>query len=48
MAFWIVWRNPDYLEPLYTNVVGWVMIAVGVILYIAGIFWMRKLVNMEV
>ena len=48
VAFWIVWRNPGYLEPLYTNVVGWVMVAVGVVLYIAGIFWMRKLVNMEV
>ena len=48
VSFFIVFRNPGYLEPLYTNVVGWVMIAVGVTLYIAGIFWMRKLINMEV
>ncbi|MGB7982002.1 MAG: type II secretion system F family protein [Candidatus Nanopelagicales bacterium] len=48
VAFWIVWRNPGYLEPLYTNVVGWVMVAVGAVLYIGGVFWMRKLVTMEV
>ena len=33
---------------LCTTVMGWVMIAVGVVLYVIGIIWMRNLVKMEV
>lgn len=40
--------NPDYLEPMYTNPLGWAMLIVMAVLLVAGIFWMRKLVKVEV
>jgi tight adherence protein B len=48
VALFIAWRNPGYLVPLYTTLIGWVMLAGGFVLYLAGIIWMRNLVNMEV
>jgi tight adherence protein B len=48
VGLFVVWRNPGYLEPLLTTLAGWVMLAVGFVLYIIGILWMRNLVNMEV
>jgi tight adherence protein B len=48
IAFFVVLRNPGYLEPLYTTPIGWVMIGIGVLLYLMGVIWMRNLVNMEV
>ena len=48
VGFFVAWRNPGYLEPLVTTFAGWVMIAVGVVLYLIGVIWMRNLVNMEV
>ena len=36
IGLFIVWRNPGYLEPMVTTVLGWIMIAVGVILYVVG------------
>jgi tight adherence protein B len=40
--------RPDYMLPMFTQPVGWLMLAVGLVLYIAGIIWMRNLINMEV
>ena len=48
VGLFVAWRNPGYLEPLFTTLVGWVMIGVGVVLYLIGVLWMRNLVNMEV
>ena len=48
IALFITWRNPGYLEPMVTTVMGWIMIAVGVVLYIIGVIWMRNTVKMEV
>ena len=48
VGLFVVWRNPGYLEPLVTTVMGWVMIAIAVVLYVIGIIWLRNLVKMEV
>ena len=40
--------RPEYIMPLFTQPIGWVILGVGLILYIIGIIWMRNLVNMEV
>ena len=47
MAYLAV-ANPKYLRPMYTNPLGWVMLVVMACLLTAGIFWMRKLVKVEV
>jgi tight adherence protein B len=48
VAFFVTLRNPGYLEPMYTTLLGWVMIAVGAVLYVIGILWLRNLVRMEI
>ncbi len=40
--------NPDYLAPMFSSPLGWVMLTVMAFLLIAGIFWMKKLVKVEV
>lgn len=40
--------NPDYISLLWSNVLGIAMMAFGVLAMVAGIFWMRKVVNVEV
>ncbi len=40
--------SPSYLEPMYTNPIGWVMLGVMAVLLVVGIFWMKKLVKVEV
>lgn len=40
--------NPEYAEPLYTTTVGIVMSIGAALLMAAGIFWMMKIVNIEV
>lgn len=48
MALLLYMRSPDYLEPLYTTSRGLTMLAVTGVLMIAGFFWMRKIVKIEV
>ena len=48
IALFITWRNPGYLEPMVTTVMGWIMIAIGAVLYIIGVIWLRNTVKMEV
>ena len=40
--------NPSYIEPMFTNRLGWAMLVVMAVLLLAGIFWMRKVVKVEV
>lgn len=40
--------NPTYLRPMYTSPLGWVMLIVMAILLSAGIFWMKKVVKVDV
>ncbi len=47
-ALYLVIARPEYLEPLYTTVIGWIMIGGGVFLLAVGGFWLRKVVKVEV
>jgi len=40
--------NPDYLQPLIDSPTGRIAIVVGILLMGAGIFWMKKIVDIEV
>ena len=40
--------NPEYLAPLISDVLGWIMLGVGAVLMLVGTLWMRKIVNVEV
>lgn len=40
--------RPSYLRLLYTSAFGWAMIIVAALLYIGGIFWLRRVVRVEV
>jgi tight adherence protein B len=48
MLIFMVLFRPEFVAPLFTTPIGWVMLAMGSIAYIVGILWMRNLVNMEV
>ena len=48
MGLLLFMRSPDYLEPLYTTSKGLTMLAVTGALMIAGFFWMKKIVKIEV
>jgi len=40
--------NPNYLEPLISTVIGYILLGVMAVLLTVGIFWMKKLVKVEV
>ncbi len=40
--------RPEYITPMFEQPIGWVIVGSGIVAYIAGIFWMRNLVRMEV
>jgi tight adherence protein B len=40
--------RPEYLEPMLTNQLGWVMLGAAVVMMIVGAFWLKKTVKVEV
>jgi tight adherence protein B len=48
IALYLAAVNPDYLSLLFTTGVGMVMIGVASCLMIVGIYWMRKIVKIDV
>ncbi len=40
--------RPEYLEPMFTNKLGWIMLAGGFVMMVVGGFWMKKMVKVEV
>jgi tight adherence protein B len=47
-ALYLALAKPQYLEPLVTEVLGWLLLGLGVVLLIVGALWMRKAVKVEV
>jgi tight adherence protein B len=41
-------NNRDYLQPLLDATIGRIAILAGLVLMAGGIFWLRKIVNIEV
>jgi tight adherence protein B len=48
MALFLWTTNPDYLEPLLTTTFGQIAIGVGLLLMAAGIFWLKKIVDIKI
>jgi tight adherence protein B len=40
--------KPDYVKPMYTTPIGWILVAAMSVLLGAGIFWMSKLAKVDV
>jgi tight adherence protein B len=47
-ALYLLLVRPEYLKPLVTDPLGWLMIGVGVVLLVVGALWMTKAVKVEV
>jgi tight adherence protein B len=48
MAGFLFTTNPAYINTLFTNTFGIVAVIVGLVLMLAGIIWLRRIVNIEV
>ncbi|MGZ4589850.1 MAG: type II secretion system F family protein [Actinomycetes bacterium] len=47
-TLYLVLSRPDYLRPLVTQPLGWLLVVTGSVLLTVGIIWMRKAVKVEV
>lgn len=47
MALVLYSSNPDYMDPLFSRTIGWVMLGAAVGLLLAGAFWLKKLIDIE-
>lgn len=47
MAIILYSSNPDYMDPLFSRTIGWIMLGVAVGLLAAGAFWLKKLIDIE-
>jgi tight adherence protein B len=48
VGFLIYLIEPPYLEVLFNETVGRLLLAVGLTLQIIGYFWIRKIVDIEI
>jgi tight adherence protein B len=40
--------NPDYMKPMFTQTAGHIMLGISVVMIVAGFFWMKKVVTIDV
>jgi tight adherence protein B len=48
IALYLYATNPNYIGKLFESTYGIIMVVGGVVLMVAGIFWMRKIVDIDV
>ena len=48
MTLFLWTSNRDYLLPLFENTFGLISVGIGLVLIAAGIFWLRKIIDIEV
>jgi tight adherence protein B len=48
LGFYMFAVNPDYIGLLFTTTVGLVMLITSACLLVLGIFWMKKIVDIDV
>src|SRR5690606_32259984 len=48
MGLFLWSTNPEYIGPLFQETFGLIALGVGVVLMTAGIFWLRKIINIDV
>ena len=47
-ALYLALVRPSYIEPLVTELLGWLMLGFGAVLLIVGALWLRKAIKVEV
>ncbi|MFI7589475.1 type II secretion system F family protein [Spongisporangium articulatum] len=47
-ALFLIFFKPDYIAPLLSTLLGWIMLGVGTLLLIVGGIWMSRVVKVEV
>jgi tight adherence protein B len=47
-AVFLLIARPTYLEPLYSTSIGLLMLGFGILMLVVGIFWLRRVVQVEV
>jgi tight adherence protein B len=47
-GFYLLLTRPDYLKPLITDPIGWLLLGGMAMLMVVGSFWMKKVVTVEV
>lgn len=47
-ATYLMLVRPSYIKPLFTDAIGLLMLGVAGLLFTAGVFWLRKVVQVEV
>ncbi|WP_167980664.1 type II secretion system F family protein [Lentzea indica] len=48
LGAWLFTSRREYIEPLYTRPVGWMMLGATAVCLCAGWFWMKKMIKVEV
>ncbi|GLZ30135.1 hypothetical protein Lesp02_23250 [Lentzea sp. NBRC 105346] len=48
LGLWMFISRRDYIEPLYTRPLGWVLLGIASICITVGWFWMSRLIKVEV
>jgi tight adherence protein B len=48
LGAWLFASRRDYVEPLYTRPVGWMLLGATAVCLSAGWFWMKKMIKVEV
>jgi tight adherence protein B len=44
----LYWINPEYMSVLFTDPIGKALVGVALVMQLAGFFWIRKIVNIEI
>ncbi len=47
-AIYLVLVRPEYLRPLVTDQIGWLLLGLGSVLLVVGVAWLRKAIQVEV
>jgi tight adherence protein B len=47
MFLYLSIASPDYMAALYTNVVGWVMVSMSIVLLALGSWWLSRVVKIK-
>ena len=48
LGLWLFVSRREYVEPLYTRPVGWMLLGATAVSLCIGWFWMQKMIKVEV
>lgn len=47
LGFIIFLLQPDYIMTLFTNLVGWILVGMALVLQLMGAFWIKKIIDID-